>query len=78
MLDNRSSMTCCNMGCRSRAALWVIGVTVFLLAVVIGAIIGSYFSGFVLENIVALVIFGIVLLLTAIFTALFSRCRCNS
>jgi len=31
----------------------------------------------VLENIVAIVIFGIVLLLAAIFTALFARCRCN-
>ncbi|MBO5211629.1 MAG: hypothetical protein J6B80_06845 [Clostridia bacterium] len=75
MLDNRCN--CCNMGCRSKVTAWVIGITLFLAALLIGAVVGSYFSGFVLENIVAIVIFGIVLLLAAIFTALFARCRCN-
>ena len=75
MLDNRCN--CCNMGCRSKVTAWIIGISLFVVALVVGAIIGSYFSGFVLENIVAIVIFGIVLLLAAIFTALFARCRCE-
>ena len=48
---------------------WVIGITVFLAALVIGAVVGSFIATFVTENIVALAIFGIVLLLAAIFTA---------
>ncbi|MBE6779945.1 MAG: hypothetical protein J6A78_04995 [Clostridia bacterium] len=75
MLTDRCN--CCGMGCRSKVTAWIIGISLFLVALVVGAIIGSYFSGFVLENIVAIVIFGIVLLLAAIFTALFARCRCN-
>lgn len=75
MLDNRCG--CCNMNCRSKVTAWIIGISLFLVALVVGAIIGSYFSGFVIENIVAIVIFGIVLLLAAIFTALFARCRCD-
>ena len=75
MLDNRCN--CCNMCCRSKVTAWIIGISLFVVALVVGAIIGSYFSGFVLENIVAIVIFGIVLLLAAIFTALLARCRCE-
>ena len=75
MLENRSN--CCNMCCRSKVTAWIIGISLFVVALVIGAIIGSFFSGFVVENIVAIVIFGIVLLLAATFTALFARCRCN-
>ena len=75
MLDNRCN--CCNMSCRSRVTAWIIGISLFVVALVVGAVIGSYFSGFVLENIVAIGIFGIVLLLAAIFTALFARCRCE-
>ena len=74
----RCTSSCCNIGCRSKVALWVIGVTVFLLAFVIGAIVGAYYSAFVIENIVAIAIFGIALLLAALFTAFFVRCRCNN
>ncbi len=75
MLDNRCN--CCNMSCRSKVTAWVIGITLFLAALLIGAVVGSFVATFVAENIVALAIFGIVLLLAAIFTALFARCRCE-
>ncbi len=77
MLENRSLNTACCGSCRSRLSTWFIGVTLFLVALAGGAILGAFFPTFFTTNVVAIAIFAIILLIAAIFAIILRYCRCN-
>ncbi len=77
MLENRCSNTACCGTCRSRLSVWFIGVALFIVALVGGALLGAFFPTFFTTNVVAIAIFGIVFLIAAIFALVLRYCRCN-
>lgn len=79
MLDNRCVTTTSNdCSCRVRMCVnKVICILGFVLALVVGAIIGSQFAVAVLIALIPLIIFAITLLLAIFLIWFFVRCKCN-